>query len=141
MVAETNDEIVEMVSNCNVLLALAGPYVLCGEKAGPTFRHFPRSLAGFASSAHAGPDFAHLGKVVKACIEHKTHYVDITGEVTWMHRIIQRYHDAAKESGVWDLTPFQLGTTLSSTETAKSHLPSIGDALLTQQGPFSRGRH
>lgn len=59
-----------MAGDCHVLLSVAGPYVLCGEK------------------------------VVKACIEQRTHYIDLTGEVTWMHRIVQRYHTAAKQKGV-----------------------------------------
>mmetsp|Transcript_62703 Transcript_62703/g.101540 ORF Transcript_62703/g.101540 Transcript_62703/m.101540 type:complete len:469 (+) Transcript_62703:131-1537(+) len=70
VVAGTKDEIHEMAGDCRVLLALAGPYLECGEE------------------------------VVKACVEKQTHYIDVSGEVNFMHRIIQRYHNVAKQKGV-----------------------------------------
>eukprot|EP00933_Yihiella_yeosuensis_P050760 TRINITY_DN4854_c4_g1_i1.p1 TRINITY_DN4854_c4_g1~~TRINITY_DN4854_c4_g1_i1.p1 ORF type:complete len:497 (-),score=95.88 TRINITY_DN4854_c4_g1_i1:121-1530(-) len=70
VVASTKEEIHEMARECHVLLALAGPYLECGDE------------------------------VVKACVEHQTHYIDVSGEVIFMHRNIERYHDLAKEKGV-----------------------------------------
>lgn len=48
----------------------------------------------------AGP-FSELGEpVVAACIEQGAHYLDTTGEQSYMHAIHQRYHDAAVSAGV-----------------------------------------
>lgn len=44
--------------------------------------------------------FARYGsELVAACVEHDTHYCDLTGEVHWMKEMIHRYQDAAVASG------------------------------------------
>lgn len=44
----------------------------------------------------AGP-FATMGKaVLDACLEAKTHFLDITGEVDWMHATVVRHEEIAK---------------------------------------------
>ncbi len=46
-----------------------------------------------------GP-YALLGtELVAACAQHGTHYCDLTGEVQWMRRMIDRYHDMATNAG------------------------------------------
>ncbi|CAE7871206.1 SCCPDH, partial [Symbiodinium necroappetens] len=70
IVANTRAEIEEMVEEAVVVLALAGPYLACGEQ------------------------------VLRACVEKGTHYIDITGEVNFSHFVIQKYHQAAKEKGI-----------------------------------------
>ena len=46
-----------------------------------------------------GP-FARYGEpVVKACAENGTHYLDVTGEVPWVLKMIRKYESAAASSG------------------------------------------
>mmetsp|Transcript_113832 Transcript_113832/g.332571 ORF Transcript_113832/g.332571 Transcript_113832/m.332571 type:complete len:470 (+) Transcript_113832:47-1456(+) len=68
--ASTDEQIRDMADLCTVVVAAAGPFSLCGEP------------------------------VIKACIEKHTHYIDVTGEVVWMAKMIRRYNAAAKENGV-----------------------------------------
>merc|ERR1719245_2803196 len=42
----------------------------------------------------AGPYFSTGSPVVAACVKKKTHYVDITGELVWMKRMITAHHEA-----------------------------------------------
>lgn len=46
-----------------------------------------------------GPYCKHGEGVVKACAEAGTHYLDCTGEVPWVARMIEKYHDVAQASG------------------------------------------
>jgi short subunit dehydrogenase-like uncharacterized protein len=67
----------------------------------------------------AGP-FAKYGTpVVDACVRHRTHYVDITGETLWVQQLVTRYHDDAARDGVrivpccgFDSIPSDLGAFL-----------------------------
>eukprot|EP01065_Artemidia_motanka_P032164 TRINITY_DN39202_c0_g1_i1.p1 TRINITY_DN39202_c0_g1~~TRINITY_DN39202_c0_g1_i1.p1 ORF type:complete len:423 (+),score=84.02 TRINITY_DN39202_c0_g1_i1:66-1334(+) len=67
--------------------------------------------------AMAGPFWRHSTKVVEACIELGTHYVDITGETAWHRALIERLGDKALKNGVcvvshcgYDSLPSDLGT-------------------------------
>ncbi|KJZ78901.1 hypothetical protein HIM_01674 [Hirsutella minnesotensis 3608] len=46
-----------------------------------------------------GPYCRYGEPVFKACAEAGTHYVDCTGEVPWVGRMIQKYDETARESG------------------------------------------
>lgn len=46
-----------------------------------------------------GPYALYGSKLVAACVHQGTHYCDLTGEVQWMRKMIDDYHDAARESG------------------------------------------
>ena len=46
-----------------------------------------------------GPYHKYGSKVFKACAETGTHYLDVTGEVPWVHEMIQKYHHIAQGSG------------------------------------------
>ena len=59
-----------MASSTDVLINAAGPYLSCGTP------------------------------VVDRCIAHGTHYCDISGEVTWVRRMLQRYSGPAEAAGV-----------------------------------------
>jgi short subunit dehydrogenase-like uncharacterized protein len=67
----------------------------------------------------AGP-FARYGSpIVDACVRFKTHYVDITGETTWVRELIDRYHAQAAMDGTriipccgFDSVPADLGSYL-----------------------------
>ena len=68
------------------------------------------ALDAIAASCHvllttAGP-FARYGDgVVRACVTHGTHYVDITGETAWVRRMIDTWHDQAAAQGT-RIVPF-----------------------------------
>jgi len=46
-----------------------------------------------------GPYAKYGAKLVTACVENKTDYCDLTGEVQWMRKMIDQHHEAAKASG------------------------------------------
>lgn len=79
-----------MASRARVLLAAAGPYVEYGEAS------------------------------VAACVETRTHYCDITGEVAWVARMRDAYGARAREAGVcmlsfcgYDCVPAELCSLLA----------------------------
>jgi short subunit dehydrogenase-like uncharacterized protein len=66
-----------------------------------------------------GPFALYGGQIVNACVCFKTHYVDITGETTWVRGLIDRYHDRASNEGTriipccgFDSVPADLGSYL-----------------------------
>lgn len=71
--------------------------------------------------ACAGP-FADYGEgVVRACVEAGTHYVDVTGEVPWVEKMLRRYGEEASRKGVsivscagYDSVPPDLATFLAA---------------------------
>ncbi|KAG0291689.1 hypothetical protein BGZ98_002927 [Dissophora globulifera] len=83
--------------------------------------------------AAAGP-YRFLGEaVVKACIQEKAHYVDITGESEFFEDMVLRYHDQAKEAQVtivhvcgFDSIPCDMGVIYTKQQLEKTHnaLPS-----------------
>jgi short subunit dehydrogenase-like uncharacterized protein len=55
--------------------------------------------------------------LVAACVNHGTDYCDLTGEIQWIRRIIDRFHDEARSQGTrivhscgFDSVPSDLGT-------------------------------
>ncbi len=67
----------------------------------------------------AGPFALYGDALVDACVRHKTHYVDITGETPWVRSLIDRYHTQAAAEGTriipscgFDSVPSDLGTYL-----------------------------
>ena len=64
----------------------------------------------------AGPFHRYGSKLVAACVENATHYVDITGENFWVKEMIAKHHEAAAAKGVriipscgFDSIPSDLG--------------------------------
>ena len=49
----------------------------------------------------AGPFNKYSNNLVQECINHGTHYVDITGENLWVRDLIDRYHLKAEEKGIF----------------------------------------
>ena len=41
----------------------------------------------------AGPFYRYGSKLVKACVENGSHYVDITGENFWVKGLIEKHHE------------------------------------------------
>ena len=67
--------------------------------------------------ATAGPFAAYGSPVVDACVRHRAHYVDITGETPWVADLIERHHAQAASDGTriipfcgFDSIPSDLGT-------------------------------
>lgn len=46
-----------------------------------------------------GPYHVYSEPVVRACAENGTHYIDCTGEVPWVRRMLLKYDEAARKSG------------------------------------------
>lgn len=64
----------------------------------------------------AGPYAKYGDKVVEASVEGGAHYCDLTGEVNWIKRMIDRHHEEAARKGVkvvhccgYDSVPFDIG--------------------------------
>jgi short subunit dehydrogenase-like uncharacterized protein len=47
-----------------------------------------------------GPFIKYGTPLVEACIRQETHYVDTTGEYPWIKKIIDQFHEKAKENKV-----------------------------------------
>ncbi len=67
----------------------------------------------------AGPFALYGTKLVDACVRHRTHYADITGETVWVRELIDRYHAQAAATGTriipfcgFDSIPSDLGAYL-----------------------------
>lgn len=64
----------------------------------------------------AGPYAKYGDKVVEAAVNEGAHYCDLTGEINWVKRMIDRHHATATEKGVkvvhccgYDSVPFDIG--------------------------------
>ena len=67
----------------------------------------------------AGPFALYGDGVVDACVEQRTHYVDITGETVWVRGLIDRHHARAAREGTriipscgFDSVPSDIGSLL-----------------------------
>lgn len=106
-----------MVAQTKVLLSTAGPFALYGTP------------------------------VVQACIKHKTHYVDITGEYTWVRSIIDQFDEQAKQDGTlivpmcgYDSIPSDLGSFLLHQDAQNKHTTvNQVEAVFSGNGSASGG--
>lgn len=110
-VADAGDRqaVMQMVAKARVVITTAGPYALYGDN------------------------------LVDACVEHRAHYADITGETAWVRQVIDRAHDRAAASGTrlvpfagYDSVPSDLGTWV-----AVRALQERGQACRWVRGYFS----
>jgi short subunit dehydrogenase-like uncharacterized protein len=65
----------------------------------------PASLAAMASRTHVvldlvGPYVLYGEPVIEACVANGAHYVDLTGEIPFVRRIIDSFHERAGAAGV-----------------------------------------
>jgi short subunit dehydrogenase-like uncharacterized protein len=67
--ASDDDSLAAMCRQTRVIISTVGPYALYGEP------------------------------LVKACVSTGTDYCDLTGEVQWIRRMIERYEDQARQTG------------------------------------------
>ena len=121
IVADTNDvsALETMVSSTKVLLSTVGPYRTYGSD------------------------------VVKACAYSGTDYLDLCGEPLWMKEMIEKYDDAAKNSGArivfscgFDSIPFEMGVFFLQNAAQKQlgvALPRVKGRVRSLQGTVSGG--
>lgn len=113
IIADCTDHksMLKMCQAARVLITSTGPYTIYGEAA------------------------------VKACIEAKTHYVDITGEVSWVGEMRSKYGDAAQAAGVcissmcgYDCIPPELSICLANDELGRDHKLTSVECLFSSKG-------
>jgi short subunit dehydrogenase-like uncharacterized protein len=75
----------------------------------------------------AGPFALYGSALVAACVDHGTHYCDITGETPWVREMIDRHHEQAVGSGTsivpccgFDSVPSDIGALLVASEVRRS---------------------
>jgi short subunit dehydrogenase-like uncharacterized protein len=88
----------------------------------------------------AGPFTLYAEHLVEACVRHRTHYLDITGETPWVRSLIDRFHEQARADGTrviplsgFDSVPADLGTWLAVQELQKR----TGQACARVRASFS----
>lgn len=114
----------------------------------------PQSMTAMACRAKVvittvGPYQLYGEELLKACVCHGTHYVDLCGEPAWMRQMIDRYEDEAKSTGAaivfscgFDSIPFDLGVFgLQKHVIAKQGKPAtrVKGRVRAMQGTFSGG--
>ena len=120
VIADTTDEasMLKLAQSTNILVSCAGPYGRYGEAA------------------------------VKACVEGGAHYVDITGEVAFIEKMISDYGSMAEEKGVtlcpfsgYDCVPSELGMYLvgKALEMEGLELQHLALNFRSKGGGFPRG--
>jgi short subunit dehydrogenase-like uncharacterized protein len=92
-----------------------------------------------------GPFALYAPNVVKACVENGCHYLDITGEPTFYHDVIDKRHEQAKNNKVcivnacgFDSIPADLGT-LEAVKKLKSKTVVTARAYIHTNAHFSGG--
>ena len=96
-----------------------------------------------------GPYQIYGEKLLSACVENGTGYTDLCGEPAWMHQMINKYEDKAKETGAnivfscgFDSVPFDLGVHYLQ-QHAKTQTGDVIDyvkgRVRKMQGTFSGG--
>ena len=96
-----------------------------------------------------GPYAFYGSELVRACVETGTHYVDLSGEVPWMRKMIDQYQEAAVASGArivhscgFDSIPSDMGTYYmqqQSQQTFGQPLQKLQYALVKSKGGMSGG--
>ncbi|MCU0657344.1 MAG: saccharopine dehydrogenase NADP-binding domain-containing protein [Polyangiaceae bacterium] len=114
----------------------------------------PASLRRMAAQTRAlcttvGPFALHGSALVAACVQEKTHYADITGEVQWVRRMIDQHHDEALDAGVrivhccgFDSIPSDLGAQMMVEHLRDVHrqeTASVRFVVGPSRGGFSGG--
>jgi short subunit dehydrogenase-like uncharacterized protein len=114
----------------------------------------PASLAAMAKRAKCvlttvGPYQLYGTPVLEACVNSGTDYVDLCGEVAWMHDMIKAHEARAKKTGArivfscgFDSIPFDLGVLFLQETAIKKFgapLPRVKGRMRKMQGTFSGG--
>ncbi|MCP3138218.1 saccharopine dehydrogenase family protein [Pyxidicoccus xibeiensis] len=92
-----------------------------------------------------GPYARHGSELVAACVRARTDYVDLTGEVQWMRRMIDAHHEQARASGArivhtcgFDSIPSDLGVLMMQEHMREKHGGHLGSVRL-YMGPMRAG--
>jgi short subunit dehydrogenase-like uncharacterized protein len=92
-----------------------------------------RALDALAARARvvlstAGPFSLYGSALVEACVQRRSHYVDITGETPWVRGLIDRHHERARRDGTrivpccgFDSVPSDLGAWLVAQALLRRH--------------------
>jgi short subunit dehydrogenase-like uncharacterized protein len=97
-----------------------------------------------------GPYAKYGSKLVQACIENKSHYCDLAGEVQWIHKMIQENHESAKTNKVkivnccgFDSIPSDMGVYFIHKELKKikQSIKSIDMRVAGVKGGISGGTY
>jgi len=114
----------------------------------------PASLEAMVKSARCvlttvGPYQLYGTPLVEACAAYGVDYVDLSGEVAWMHDMIAAYEDTAKKSGArivfscgFDSIPFDLGVLFLQNEAMRAFgTPAVRvkGRMRKMKGTFSGG--
>ena len=96
-----------------------------------------------------GPFALYGSELVAACVQHGTHYCDLTAEPQWMRRMIDTHQDKARETGArivhacgHDSIPSDLGVQFLQSEATKRHgVPCrrVATRVTRMKGGFSGG--
>lgn len=96
-----------------------------------------------------GPYAIYGDKLLKACVDHKVHYCDLTGEVQWIRRSIDQHHETAKVNQTkvvhccgFDSIPSDMGVHFLQKEAQKewgTYAKSIKFRLKAAKGGMSGG--
>ena len=95
-----------------------------------------------------GPFDLHGENVVSACARLGTHYLDITGEILFARRMIDRYDELAKKNGAmivpfagFDSVPSDMGVYLMGQEMAELHSQPVAsvDLVFEMKGGINGG--
>lgn len=88
----------------------------------------------------AGPFALYGSKLVAACVRHRTHYVDITGETPWVRELIDLHHTQAVRDGTriipccgFDSVPSDIGALLLT----RAAQERFGEPCVTVKACFS----
>ncbi|MFP2927866.1 saccharopine dehydrogenase family protein [Pyxidicoccus sp. 3LG] len=92
-----------------------------------------------------GPYARHGSELVAACARSGTDYVDLTGEVQWMRRMIDAHHEQARATGArivhtcgFDSIPSDLGVLMMQEHMREKHGGHLGSVRL-YMGPVRGG--
>ena len=97
-----------------------------------------------------GPYAKYGTKLVKACIDNKSHYCDLAGEVQWIHKMIKENHESAKTNKVkivnccgFDSVPSDMGVYFIHKELKKINqsIKSIDMRVAGVKGGISGGTY
>ena len=97
-----------------------------------------------------GPYAKYGSKLVQACIENKSHYCDLAGEVQWIHKMIQENHESAKTNKVkivnccgFDSIPSDMGVyfVYKELKKIKQSIKSIDMRVAGVRGGISGGTY
>lgn len=121
LVADSDDEnsLRELCEQTTVVISAVGPYQIYGEK------------------------------LLSACVDTGTAYVDLCGEPAWMHQMIKKYQSAAEQNNArivfscgFDSIPFDLGVHFlqqDAIEQTGAPIQHVQGRVRRMQGTFSGG--